>query len=747
MINPDNHADDVSARKPRSTRTKPKTPRSHVPADVASSAFQLTVRADNVGIITINVVDEKVNQLKAEFVQQMTAILQEAQGLPQLQGLVIISGKPDSFIAGADIRMIAACQTEQDAQMLAQKGQEIFSSIAAFPLPIVAAIHGACLGGGLELALACHARICSLDAVTLLGLPEVRLGLLPGAGGTQRLPQLIGVRKALDMMLTGRQIPARQALKMGLVDDAVASDILLEVAINQVKAGWKKRLPLPWQERVFSSLGKSLFFNLVHKKIQAKTRGHYPAPEQIIRVVRQGLEQGESSGYLAEATAFGQLVMSPQSVALRNLFFASNALKKEPGADAEPHPIEHVAILGGGLMGAGIACVTATRAGLPSRIKDINVKSLNQVLKYTWNILDKQVTKKRLRPQERQRQMMLISGTTDYSGFSRADIVIEAVFEDLLLKQQMVDEVEQHTLEHTIFASNTSSLPISLIAMGSRRPEHIIGLHYFSPVDKMPLVEVIPHTRTSAQTIATTMALAKKQGKTAILVADRAGFYVNRILAPYINEAARCLMEAEPMEVVDKALFDFGFPVGPISLLDEVGIDIGTKIIPLLVQEFGARFSLPAAFDAILKDGRKGRKNGRGFYLYPARRTHFFSKKNKPKQPDPAIYSLLRVTPMAQLAPSVITERCLMMMLNEAVRCLDEAIIRNPRDGDIGAVFGIGFPPFLGGPFRYIDSLGVKAVVSSLQALQQQYGERFTPCDRLLAMAEEQRARFYSDDV
>jgi 3-hydroxyacyl-CoA dehydrogenase/enoyl-CoA hydratase/3-hydroxybutyryl-CoA epimerase len=742
-----NKTDEVSRKKTRSTRSK--APRSSTSPSQSVSSFQLSVRPDNIGVITIDVADEKVNQLKAEFADEIMAILQEVRKLANLQGVVIISGKPDSFIAGADIKMIAACKTEQEAQMLAEKGQEIFASIAAFPFPIVAAIHGACLGGGLEMALACHARICSLDDKTVLGLPEVRLGLLPGSGGTQRLPKLIGARRALDMMLTGKQISARQAVKMGLADDAVPHDILLDVAAKQAKAGWKKRPALPWQERLFNGVGKALLFSLAHKKILAKTRGHYPAPEEIIHAVRQGLEQGENRGYKAEAAAFGRLAMSAQSVALSGLFFASVALKKEQGTEVTPALIEHTGVLGGGLMGAGIACVTATRAGLPVRIRDINEKSLSQVLKYTWDVLSKQVKKKRIRSSERQRQMMLLSGTTDYSGFDKVDIVIEAVFEDLALKQQMVAEIEQHTAAHTIFASNTSSLPISQIAAGSTRPQQIIGLHYFSPVDKMPLVEVIPHASTSAQTIASTIALAKKQGKTAILVADKAGFYVNRILAPYINEAARCLMEAEPIEIIDKALSDFGFPVGPVTLLDEVGIDVATKIIPVLVQEFGQRFALPEAFDAILKDGRKGRKNRRGFYLYPAVKTHCrlcMFKKSKPKQPDSSIYSLLGVIPRAQLPLSAIAERCIMMMLNEAVRCLDEGIIRSSRDGDIAAVFGIGFPPFLGGPFRYIDSLGAQSVVNTLQSLVQQYGERFTPCERLLSMAARQ-TRFYAHAV
>ncbi len=314
-------------------------------------------------------------------------------------------------------------------------------------------------------------------------------------------------------------------------------------------------------------------------------------------------------------------------------------------------------------------------------------------------------------------------------------MVIEAVFEDLTLKQQMVREVEDHCAPDTIFASNTSSLPIADIAAQAQCPENVIGLHYFSPVEKMPLVEVIPHAGTSEQTLVTTVALAKKQGKTPIVVADRAGFYVNRILAPYINEAMRCLLEGEPIEHIDRALVKAGFPVGPIQLLDEVGIDVGSKITPILQQAYGERFAAPAAFEAALKDDRKGRKNGRGFYLYG-------SGRRGGKKPDPTLYSLLGLQPAVKQSEKQIAERCMMMMLNEAVRCLDEGVIRSARDGDIGAVFGIGFRPFLGGTFRYLDQRGAADVTQTLRALMRQFGERFAPCDALLE-AEQQQRKFY----
>jgi 3-hydroxyacyl-CoA dehydrogenase/enoyl-CoA hydratase/3-hydroxybutyryl-CoA epimerase len=698
------------------------------------SAFSLNVRPDNIAVITLDVPGEKMNTLKAEFGTEVRALLRQIRENHDIRGVVLISAKEDNFVAGADINMIGRCKTALEAEALAKQGQQVMAEIHAMPVPVVAAIHGACLGGGLELALACHARLCTDDAKTVLGLPEVQLGLLPGSGGTQRLPRLIGVSTALEMILTGKQLRARQALKVGLVDEVVPASILLEAAVERVKNGVPEHRRLPVRERVLAGpLGRTVLFNLVGKKTEQKTLGNYPATTRILQVIETGLAHGISSGYEAEARAFGELAMTPQSQSLRHIFFASTDLKKDPGASAESGPLRAVGILGGGLMGGGIAFVTACKGKLPVRIKDINANGINHALKYSWDLLDKKVRRRHIRASERDSQLALISGTTDYSGFSHRDVVIEAVFEDLALKQKMVTEVEQHCAPHTVFASNTSSLPIGDIAALAARPEQVIGLHFFSPVEKMPLVEVIPHAGTSERTIATTVKLAKKQGKTPIVVADKAGFYVNRILAPYINEAIRLLTEGQRIESIDKALVKFGFPVGPIQLLDEVGIDTGTKIIPVLEEAYGERFRPPAnVIDAILNDDRKGRKNNRGFYLYGEK-----GRKSK-KQPDPAIYALVGSTGQKnEFNEQLMAERCVMLMLNEAARCYDEQVVRSARDGDIGAVFGIGFPPFLGGPFHYMDTLGAREVVAILQRLAVQHGPRFTPCESLLQRAEQ----------
>ncbi|MDP5291363.1 fatty acid oxidation complex subunit alpha FadJ [Oceanimonas sp. CHS3-5] len=685
---------------------------------------------DGIGIITMDVPGERMNTLRESVAGELRTLLAEVHANPAITGLVLCSGKPDSFIAGADVHMLDDCQTAEQAKALSRAGQELFSELEQLELPLIAAIHGPCLGGGLELALACHGRVCSDDDITRLGLPEVQLGLIPGSGGTQRLPHQVGLVLALDIMLTGKQLRPKQALKAGLVNDMVPQCILLNTAMALAKQG-KPASPGARDLKSLmlegNPLGRKLVFDKALSTLCRKTRGNYPAPERLLEVVRTGYQQGIAEGLKAEAAAFGELVMTPESAALRHLFFATTEMKKETHYQgAEPGPVTRVGVLGGGLMGGGIAFVTATKAGLPVRIKDIKHDGINQAMATAHRLLNDKVKKKHFGRAEMNQQLARLTGTLDYRGFERADVVVEAVFEDLDIKRRMVREVQRHCPEHTLFASNTSSLPIHRIAEGATHPERVVGLHYFSPVEKMPLAEIIPHAGTSPSTVATALKLARAQGKTPIVVKDSAGFYVNRILAPYINEAARLLLEGEPVEAIDRALVDYGFPVGPITLLDEVGIDVAAKIAPVLERELGSRFKAPAAFNKLLDDKRLGKKNGRGFYA--------FNKKGKPA--DPAMYRLLGIVPQARLPAQDMAERCVLLMFNEAALALNEGVVASSRDGDIGAVFGIGFPPFTGGPFHYMHQQGIENIVAKMEEYARKYGERFTPCEPLRQMAE-----------
>ncbi|WP_404971448.1 fatty acid oxidation complex subunit alpha FadJ [Vibrio campbellii] len=698
-------------------------------------AFSLKIDEQNIAWLAIDVPNEKMNTLQAAFADEMKEIFAQLKDTSGVKGMIIHSLKPDNFVAGADVRMLEACTTASEAEALAKQGQDLFQQLSDLPYPVVAAIHGPCLGGGLELALACDYRVCTDSDKTRLGLPEVQLGLLPGSGGTQRLPRLIGLLPSLDLILTGKQLRAKKAKKLGVVDACVPETVLLDVAKMHVEKGKKKgKQKQSTKEKLMSGsgLGRKFVFEQAAKKTNEKTRGNYPATVAILEVIQHGLEKGFAQGQELEAKRFGELVMSSESKALRSIFFATTEMKKENGAEAEPATVNRVGVLGGGLMGAGISHVSVAKAKVPVRIKDVSNDGVLNALNYNYKLFEKQRKRRIISKAGLQSKMLQLSGGIDFTSFNHIDVVIEAVFEDLDLKQTMVADIEANAKPETIFATNTSSLPIHKIAEKAERPENIVGLHYFSPVEKMPLVEVIPHETTSEETISTVVALAKKQGKTPIVVKDKAGFYVNRILAPYMNEAAHILLANEPIEQLDGALLDFGFPVGPITLLDEVGVDIGAKIMPILVNELGERFKGPDVFDTLLNDGRKGRKTGKGFYTY----------KGKKKEVDKSVYKLLNLKPESKLSDNDIALRCVLPMLNEAVRCLDDGIIRSPRDGDIGAIFGIGFPPFLGGPFRYMDQFGLKELVEKMNEFASKYGDRYAPCDGLLTRTGEGR-NFY----
>lgn len=702
------------------------------------SAFTLEKRDDGIAILTMDVPGESMNTLKADFSDEISILLDDIENDNGIKGVVVASGKKDSFVAGADITMLAACESSEDAQALSIGGQKIFDRIDAMSKTFVAAIHGPALGGGLELALACNYRVCSDSVKTQLGLPEVQLGLLPGSGGTQRLPLLIGVQQAMKMMLTGAPVRAKQALKYGIVDDMVPLSILMDVAIElAAKPKMKHEAKKSMTDKVLENtgFGRKIMFKKAREATLAKTKGNFPAPMYIIDCIEAG-QESISKGYETEARLFGKLVMTKESKELRQIFFATTEMKKENGVEGvKPKRISKAGVLGGGLMGGGIAFVTATKAKVPVRIKDISENGIAGALKYSYDILNKKVKKRFMLKAEMQQQLSMITGCLDYSGYKGNDIVIEAVFEDVALKQKMVNEIEEQCSEQVIFASNTSSIPIAEIAANAARPENIIGLHYFSPVDKMPLAEVIPHEKTSDEVISTTVEFAKKQGKTPIVVKDGAGFYVNRILAPYMSEAGYLAMEGQPLDAIDKALVKFGFPVGAFKLLDEVGIDVGTKIIPILKTQFGDRFSAPDAFNKLLENDRKGKKNQSGFYDYQG--------KSKGKDVDDSVYALLGISPVSKYTDATVVERCVLLMLNEAARCLEEGVIRNPRDGDIGAIFGIGFPPFLGGPFRYMDALGMEHLVGRLEHYASSYSEKYTPANILLEMKEKQET-FYN---
>lgn len=706
-----------------------------------SQDISVSLGDDGVVIMAIDVPGERMNIIKDTFYKSLHIALDELENNQAAKAAVIISGKENSFIAGADIKIIQTIDSIEQSKMLTRQGHELMNRIAAAKKPIVAAINGICLGGGCELALACHARVLSDDAKTGVGLPEVNLGILPGFGGSQRLPRLIGIMQALDMMLTGRTVYAKKAKRLGFADEVVPNSILLQVAIKTaltLKRNTKKPLSRFLSIKGMQSLlleqnrfGQKIVCQQARKQILAKTHGNYPAPMKIIDVVEQGLRMSLAKALDNEIDGFAELAVTPESKQLINIYFAHTALKKDSFVKSKsvaPKSIEKVGVLGGGLMGAGIAVVSLDKAGAEVRIKDINDDGIRAAIQHAFNHYQAKLKRRTISTSDAKARLSQFTGTLDYSGFSDADLVIEAVFEDLKLKKQMLQDIEGLGNENMIFASNTSSIPIKNIARGSQRPGNIIGMHYFSPVEKMPLLEIIKHNRTSDTTIVSAVSFGRAQGKTVIVVKDVPGFFVNRILFPYINEAGYLLMEGVAVDKIDKAMVKFGFPVGPFKLLDEVGLAVGAKVQQILQEAYPERMQGTDVVAKMLAADRAGKKNRQGFYDY--------GNKSRGKQVDVTMYKVLGVNPNTTMSADDIALRCILPLLNEAAYCLDEKVIGCARDGDIGAVFGIGFPAFRGGIYRYIDTLGATEVVKQLQALQKIHGDRFVPAAGLVDLAE-----------
>ena len=709
-----------------------------------SSAQTLTSRLhDDILVVSIDRPGESVNTLGPSLIGELEGVFLRVDDDSLIKGMVLISGKPDSFIVGADIEQFIDIRTAVDAERLSRMGQDVLVRMERLRVPVVAAIHGACLGGGLEMALACRYRVCTDDPKTTLALPEVQLGLIPGMGGTQRLPRCVGLQAALDMILTGRSIRAKRAVQMGLVDEMVHPAILLDIAVARARtlAATPRRKPRARMLGPASLLlehnpiGRGVVFKKARASVMEKTHGHYPAPLAALAAVHAGYAHGIESGLREEARLFGEMAVTPVSRQLVFLFLASNALKKDPGVAVtppNPEPVHRLAVVGAGFMGAGIASI-AIQQGTVVRLKDTDPAHLGKGLAAIRGVIEERVARRQITRPQLDDYMTLVGATTDYTGFESADVVIEAVFEDLGLKHRVLEEIEPSIRAGAVYASNTSTIPITAIAEVARNPERVLGMHFFSPVHRMPLLEVIVTPMTSPEATVTAVAFGKKLGKTVIVVNDGPGFYTTRTLSAYMNEAGRLLDEGASIDAIDTALVEFGFPVGPITLLDEVGIDIGGKVGLVLTEAFGARLAPSEAMRRVVAAGRTGRKGGKGFYRYDSA--------GKKGEVDDSIYELIGGE-RRETDPAEITERCVLAMVNEAVLCLQEGIVRSARDGDLGAVFGLGFPPFRGGPFRYVDSAGANELVERMEELNVRFDPRFRPAELLVELARDRRT-FY----
>ncbi|MEP6994322.1 MAG: 3-hydroxyacyl-CoA dehydrogenase NAD-binding domain-containing protein [Acidobacteriota bacterium] len=707
------------------------------------SAFDLKVEEDGLAVLTFDLAGEKVNKFSAAVVAELADVLVRLTREARIRALLVRSGKPDVFIAGADVKEFLNVKTE-DVRMMVERVQALFEQLAHLPYPTVAAINGACLGGGTELALACDYRLMSDSKKAQIGLPEVRLGIFPAWGGSTRLPRIIGLPAALDLILTGKSLDARRARKVGLVDEAVPA-VIFDAWCRRFarsKLGTPKpptrrgRAPMARRLLEATPLGRRLILAKARKGVLSQTGGHYPAPLAALDAIEEGFGKPIAVGLEAEARHVIPIFGGEVQRNLLAIFFATEEIKKETGSDdpsLRPREVERVGVLGAGVMGGGIAQLAADK-GLPARMKDIEPNALAHGYAAAAAIWKDAVRKRRLTPREMARKMDLVSGTLDYSGFARCDVTIEAVVEKLAVKRAVLKEWEAAVPPTAIFASNTSTLPITEIAIGAVEPGRVVGMHFFNPVHRMPLVEVIRAERTSDETVSTIFALAKTLGKTPVVVKDAPGFLVNRILAPYLSEAVRLVLDGCRIEDVDAAMTRFGMPVGPLALLDDVGLDVAAKGGEVLQAAFPDRLTMGGE-EALAASGRLGRKNGKGFYDYAG---------SKRIAPSPRAYEILRVKPSSTspLPAEVIQSRLLLPMINEAAFCLEDHIVREPAKLDLAMIFGTGFPPFRGGLLRYADSLGLGRVFTRLDDLAERLGPRFSPAERIRELANA-HAGFY----
>lgn len=715
---------------------------------------------DSVAVVTFDIKEEKVNTLNSKLIPQFEEVLSYIKKSKTVKSVVLISGKDDCFIAGADINELKNAKNQEEILQLSKSGQKLFAELEALPQPVVAAINGACLGGGCELALACDFRVATTSSKTSLGLPEVMLGLLPGAGGTQRLPKLIGLEKALKMLLTGVPSKAEKAKRLGLVDHLVhpqgllhsAMEIAKGLADGTIKRPKKKKGKSPTELLEGSKMGRKIILKKAREETLKKTRGLYPAPEAILDVLAFTNENDGKGGYEKEAELFSKLSQTKECKGLISLYFAQNETKKNQYGKPKDK-INHIAVLGAGLMGSGISLVSAQK-GFKVRLKDLNQDQIAKGKKYVWNVLDKKVKRKSLSAFEAQQTMAKVIGQTDCKNFSHVELVIEAVFEDLKLKHKVISEVEAASSDKMIFASNTSAIPIKEIAKGSKRPERVVGMHYFSPVEKMPLLEIIKTEQTLDEVTAHAVDVGLRQGKTVIVVNDGPGFYTTRILAPFMDEATHLVMEGVDLYKLESYLKDYGYPVGPITLMDEVGLDVALHVGNFMEKSFGKRIASadPRLLNQLVSADAMGRKSGRGFFLYDEKKDHSplsylmnLGKEKLPGRPiNPQVSEFIEQhkSSLGAVEKEDVQKRMTFRMINEAALCLEENILLRPLDGDIGAVFGLGFPPFTGGPFQYVDSYGVSKFVNQMAKYEEKYGERFKCAQLLVDMAKSDK-KFY----
>lgn len=738
---------------------------------------------DQVAYIGFGKFEEKsMVVLNKETLTELNSAIDEITNNEQhhdLVGVVFYSHKKDCFLAGVDINLISSLQSAEDASNKAALGQEIYNKIEDLEVNTVALVDGVCMGGGMELALACRYILASDSSKTLFALPEVQLGLIPAFGGTYRLPSKISITDALDMILTGKQVRANKAVKMGLVNEIYPQARLMSIGKKFIKS--PKQYLKNKKKNIKGSIStiiqdnflvRKIIFQKAREKVIKKTVGLFDAPLKILEVMEEGHGQGRASYLSLESKAFGELCASDQSKNLRDLFFSIEKTKKFPGIGItkyevnNPSKIKSAAVLGAGTMGGGIAYLLAD-TGLNPLLKDINIEALELGLKKSSQIFYSNYKKKRITRDEWERKQRSITPILKYTGFNRTEIVIEAIVENMDIKKAIFRDLEMMVPSNCILASNTSSLSITEMCSNLKNPERFLGLHFFNPVHKMPLVEIITHDKVSPTNLEKIYNLALSFKKFPIIVKDSPGFLVNRLLGPYITEMTYLLEEGVGIHEIDRACIDFGLPMGPCRLLDEVGIDVGFKVSDIFYKTFGDRFRKSTLADKILSLNILGRKGGKGIYLYDeeestdgedssssstsTQKKSNSNNSNSPSLEDDGIINpdIKDILPSKKitLEPRIIQMRLLLPMINEAARVLEEGLVCDAATVDFGMIMGTGFPPYRGGPLKHADSEGLDKILAAIQNFSKEVSSiRYTPAS-LLEVLVSAGKKFYDHDT
>lgn len=702
------------------------------------SVIRLSFPEPEIALLTFDDPHKGANVLSSHVLAELSAHLDALEKRTDLAGLVIRSGKPGSFIAGADLREFAASFNAPRSQVLemCNRGRTLFQRLSMCPFVTVAAIDGICVGGGAELAIWCDRRVMADTPKTQYGFPEVKLGLFPGWGGTARASRMIGLPNAVELVTTGENIDARAASKLGLATDVVPPEGIQAAAIQLVRSEQRSKQyledrklwngPVDIDETELGFLGAT-----ASALIQQQTKGQYPAPMAALEVMLGSAGQDIDAAGAAEAEGMTALFGTPVNRALINVFFLSDRNKKDPGVDkhdVKPRPIKSVAVIGSGIMGQGIVAANLKR-DFPVALADAVPAALQAGVQKILEEVSYNKQTKAPDPQKAFKYAALLNATTTDAELTASDLVIEAVVENPEVKRQVFARLEPVMHADASLASNTSTIPITQLAQGLKRPKNFCGIHFFNPVRKMPLVEVIRGRETSDETIATAVAYAKAIGKSPIVVNDGPGFLVNRLLLPYMNEAIELILDGAEISAVDKAARNFGMPMGPITLFDVVGLDTAFYAGRVMYDAFPERIVVSPVVPALIRSGRLGQKSGAGFFAY---------QKGKDRgEPDPALTPILQpmIRGEQKFKESELQARLFLPMLLEATRVLQDKIVRDPRDVDLGLIYGLGFPPFKGGLLFWADTLGAKKILEMLEPLQS-LGPRWKPTPMLEEMAK-----------